>query len=549
MSAADVFDYVIVGGGNAGCVLASQLKQGDPSLSILLIEAGPDVSNHSLVADGSKYTLLLGSEIDWNYHTVPQRHLGGRVLSNHAGKALGGGTAINGGGWLRGAKEDYDLWADLVGDSQWSYEGFLPYFRKVESHFDPDGDREAHGFEGPIKTESVTSTGRRYPLRREVEEAWRTVGVTYNPDMNSGNPLGVVEVVENRVVGLRQMSSSVYPLDIEILTDTLVGRVVIEENNGRKVATAVELADGGRRIAARREVVLSAGAYRSPQILMLSGIGPADELHSHGIDVILDLPDVGRHFHDHIAVSQWWKLKHPERGLSIGSPVFIDPTLFKGLPLDFVVTQSVPLDGLREALVKDDPSVHPDKHPLVCSQRGHFETYTIYVANNPENPVIKMDGTHITTSVACMLPTSRGSVTLKDRSPHSSPVIDPNYFATETDRYTMRQGLRRVREVLRDTPAGQGMIESETVEEGAMPLTATSDDAQLDDLARRRITLYHPSGSASMGKVVDGELRVMGVDGLRVVDASVIPMPLAAHIQMCVYALAEKAAGIIQGKH
>ncbi|KAB8077053.1 hypothetical protein BDV29DRAFT_199460 [Aspergillus leporis] len=425
-----------------GCVLVSRLKQGEPSFSNFVIEAGPDVSQHPLVPDGGKFALLLGSEVDWNYHTVPQKHLGGRILSNLAGKALGGSTAIIG-----------DLWADMVGDSRWSYEGLLPYLRKIESHFDPKRDKDVHGYDGPIKTEST------------VEEPWRAVGVTYNPEMNSGNPIGLAEVVENRVGGMRQMSSS---------------------------------------IAARREVIISAGACRTPQLLILSGIGNAEELRHYGINV------------------------NPEKGLSIGSPAFNDPSFFKGLPMDFVVTQQVPLDGLRKALVKDDPNLNPNRHPLVCSQRGHVKAYTIYVTSNPANPVVNKDGTHITTAVVC----------LRDRNPHSAPVIDPNYLATEVDRYMLREGLRKAREVLRDTLAD------------ALPLNPTSDDEQLNDLARRRqMTTYHPSDSASMGEVVDSELQVNGIDRLRVVEASVIPMPLATQIQMCIYALAEQAANIILERH
>ncbi|PWY87046.1 glucose dehydrogenase [Aspergillus sclerotioniger CBS 115572] len=549
MDTSQQFDYIIVGGGTAGCVLASRLKQDNPSLSILLIEAGPDASSHPLVPDGSKATQLLGSELDWSYKTVPQKHLDDRVLSNHAGKALGGSTAINSGGWMRGAREDYDLWASLVGDRQWSYQGLLPYFRKLESHFDSHADPEIHGFKGPIKTESVSYTGRKYPLRQPVQAAWNAVGVTYNPDINSGNPYGLVEVVENRVGGIRQMSSTVYPLDVIIMTETFVKRVLVEERHGRKIAIGVELEDDGQsRIITRREVIVSAGAYRTPQLMMLSGIGPSEELRTRGIDVVLDLPDVGRHFLDHVAVPQWWKLRHPEKGLAIGSPTLRDPACFRGNPIDFVVLESVPLEGLRQALAKDAPNRNPDEHPLISSQRVHTETVTVYVAQNPQNPMIAVDGTHITTFMCCMLPTSRGSIKLADRDIRSAPHIDPNYCATETDRYVLRDGLRKLREALRDTTAGQGIIDSETVEENFQPLGPNTDDQAIDNLIRRRaMTLYHPAGSTSMGKVVDGDLRVKGIDGLRIVDASVIPTPLSTHIQACVYALAEQAADIISG--
>ncbi|KAF5866440.1 hypothetical protein ETB97_011992 [Aspergillus alliaceus] len=211
------------------------------------------------------------------------------------------------------------------------------------------------------------------------------------------------------------------------------------------MVTAVELGGSGRKISARGEIIISAGAYRTPQLLMLSGIGPGDELRCYGINVVLDLPDVGRHFHDHGGDSLWWKLKHPERGLSIGSPASNDPAFVKGNPIDFVVTQPVQLDRLRQALVKDGPNLNPNEHPLVSIQRGHIKTFTICTTSNPQHPTVNMDGSHITT-------------------------------------------LEEAREVLQDTPAGQETIESETVEDGALPVTITSGDEQLNDLARRRLT-------------------------------------------------------------
>ncbi|KAE8395755.1 hypothetical protein BDV23DRAFT_178329 [Aspergillus alliaceus] len=205
------------------------------------------------------------------------------------------------------------------------------------------------------------------------------------------------------------------------------------------MVTAVELGGSGRKISARGEIIISAGAYRTPQLLMLSGIGPGDELRCYGINVVLDLPDVGRHFHDHGGDSLWWKLKHPERGLSIGSPASNDPAFVKGNPIDFVVTQPVQLDRLRQALVKDGPNLDPNEHPLVSIQRGHIKTFTICTTSNPQHPTVNMDGSHITTSVVCMLPTSRDSITLANPDPHSAPVIHPNYFATEADRYMLRK--------------------------------------------------------------------------------------------------------------
>ncbi|KAH8802527.1 glucose dehydrogenase [Xylogone sp. PMI_703] len=548
MAEEEIYDYVIVGGGLAGCVLASRLKEGDPALSILLVEAGPNANENPLVLDHSKFPFLWDSELSWKYMTTPQKHLDGRTVFNPSGKLLGGGSAINAGGWIRGDKSDYDIWGELVNDKRWSYEGFLPYFRKTETHYDSNASPDVHGLTGPIKTESTTSTGRKFPLRSSIEEAWAAEGVHYNPDKNSGNPIGLGEHVGNQADGVRQFAAVQYPLNVSVLTNTLVERVIIEERDGIKSAVGIEIAENRRKIRARREVILSAGAFRTPQILMLSGVGPASHLQEHGINVILSLPDVGQNFHDHATVTQWWRLKEPEKGLAIGSPAFNNPELFKGLPLDFITTLPTPLDGLKSALIKDGDK-DAANNTLLTRQLGHIETYITYVGFNPANPIIPLDGSHISSGVVTLLPTSRGSIKLANKDPHSAPLIDPNYAATEADLYMLREGLKKLQRVLRNTPAGQATIEGETVEDGCVPISAASSDEEINSFIRRRISsTFHPAGSASMGKVVDTELRVKGIANLRVVDASVIPFPLAAHIQICVYAIAEQAADMILGK-
>jgi choline dehydrogenase-like flavoprotein len=329
------------------------------------------------------------------------------------------------------------------------------------------------------------AVNRQYPLREKVKDAWAAVGALYKRDMNDGNPIGLGELIENRVNGVRHITSSAYGLkNIEVLTETLVKRVLVTDKDGSKVATAVELTDG-RILTAHREIIVSAGTYRSPQILMLSGLGPQKELQQHGIEAVLDLPDVGRHFQDHFCVNQWWKLKEPEKGLSVGSPAFNNPVHFKGLPLDFIATQSVPKEGLLKAL-STDKEANPELH-AVALQHGHIEVYIMYLALNQGDPVINPDGTHITSSTMCMLPTSRGSIQLQDANPETLPLIDPNYLATEADRYMLREGLRKTHQVLRETEAGQQFVISETVEEGSQQVSADSTDEELNDLIRRRL--------------------------------------------------------------
>ena len=390
-----------------------------------------------------------------------------------------------------------------MNDPKWSYKGFLPYFRKTEHHHDQETvNTEIHGTGGPIRTESVTSTGRIYPLREQIKAAWASAGVHEIADMNSGSPLGVGELVENRQNGMRQLASTSYDLSkVTIKTETLVKCVTLDDKHQ---ATGVELLDG-TKIAARREVIISSGAYRTPQILMLSGIGPFDELKKHRIDQKADIPQVGKNFHDHLvsfkcrylrvyqimtkngpkAVTQWWALRYPEKNLAMGSPGWSDPFLFRGLPMDFVTTQSVPLEGLKSALAADEGKPVGDEHPLVHSHRAHHETYVVYAATNAENPKIAMDGSHITTSVVIMLPTSRGSITLASKDPCDAPLIDPNYCATEADRYVLREDLRKIMSVLQETPEGKEMVISETVGDGFQPHTPRSTDEELDSIVRR----------------------------------------------------------------
>ncbi|KUL92356.1 hypothetical protein ZTR_02192 [Talaromyces verruculosus] len=538
------FDIIVVGGGTAGCVVASRLLQRKPSLSILILEAGDDLSQNPNIYSPQTAPLLLGSDADWKYVSVPQKHLDGREIYYQAGKGLSGSAGVNMGAWTRGDAQEYDRWADLVSDQRWSYAGLLPYFKRTEHHYDQHGgDTKQHGFNGPIHTSSVSSSGRQYPLRETLRKAWCNTGLKVNDDINSGHPQGVAELVTSWADGQRQLTSEVYPLDgVAVVPNALVRRVVLDGSS--QTATGVELADGRiYSVRAGGEVIVSAGALRTPQILLLSGIGDSEQLSKHNIRELVHLPGVGRNFHDHLLVFRYWKLREPEKGVALGSPLFGGPNYEKGVPPeDWLVTTTVPSIGLQSAQAKDDV------HDKVVDSRSHLELATIYAAFGGEliGLDIPLDGSAIMSFYMGFLPTSRGSITLKSVDPGDQPVIDPNFLATEADRFIMREGWRVLSRLMFETPEGKDLVVEEIVPEGHKSLESDAPDDLIDARIRTGgLTGSHFAGTASMGSVVDGSLRVRGTQGLRIVDASVIPIPLPCHLQAAVYAIAEQAVDII----
>ena len=378
-----------------------------------------------------------------------------------------------GGSWNRGDAKDYDDWATIVSDRRWSWEGMLPYLRKIEHHHDPNVDLSVHGRNGPIHTSSVSFSGRRYPLKSSVKSAWESLGVEQIPDVNGGNQIGMAEEVENRIGFERIIAAAAYALDgVTVMTETLVKRVLISPE---KTATGVELANG-RMFTAKREVIVSTGSIRTPQLLMLSGIGAADELRQHGIEQVIDSPQVGKNLWDHLVPWQKWKLRHPELGMAIGSPEWVNPLYKNGNPTDWWVNQSVPVEELKRALSIDNPGkIVADDHPLLRCPRSHLALLVHYFG--------AMDGSQLTTMAIHQLPTSRGTIALASVDPNDIPLIDPNHLDTEADRYRFRFGVRLIQKLM-NTPAGKEMVVEEVAPEGLKPITAESTDEEIDALVR-----------------------------------------------------------------
>jgi choline dehydrogenase-like flavoprotein len=540
-------DYLIVGGGLTGTVISSRLAAALPNLVVTLVEAGTDEHSNPAILSPAQAHALRESDHIWKHDTVPQRHLNGRCISATTGKTLSGSSAVNAGCWTRCSSTDYDDWANQVPrGKRWSYSGQLPYFKRSETWYNAGTDNDHHGFQGPIKIHPAIET-RSYPLRDKVKAAFinADIGLKSNEDAQAGNPIGLSHWTENWDRGVRQPSGSVYGLDrVKVRTAALASKILwFKGGSGEMRARGVELADG-TVILARKEVIVCCGALRTPQLLMLSGVGPRSQLEPLDIPVVLENEAVGQNLHDQISLSFFYKLHNgTEKGWSLGSPNFNKPEYAMGSPVDWLAIAGVNLENVRQGLAMDGASAD---HALLKPERPHTEMVVVYGPVGVSIPGIQapFDGTIITAAVLNLLPTSRGSVTIKSSSPSVSPDVDPNYYATHTDRAILRAGVRNLLKVLDGFE--DGVLDGELVVEPWQPLTVQSSDDDIDARVKAASsTWYHYAGTASMGAVVDADLRVMGVGGLRVADAAVVPVPLGGHYQAAMYALAEQAADLI----
>ncbi|KAI0469214.1 choline dehydrogenase [Xylaria cf. heliscus] len=532
-------DYIIVGGGLTGSIIASRLSQSPQKPKVILLEAGSDPSGNSAAASFLSGLSLLGGEFDYAYRSEPVTNTANRIHTLNSGKALGGGTLINYGGWLRADFADYNNWAEVVGDNRWSYEGFKPWFRKSERFYDPNADADVHGFDGPMYVTSVSaaqSGARKYPLRSPVKKAWEELSIQPNLQKKDGIIAGLTEFCENSLRGMRQPSNVAYPLDnVQVFTNTLVHKIIFTDTT----ATGVEL-DNGRKVAARKEVIICAGTYRTPQVLMLSGIGPAPVLREHNIPILYDSPYVGQNLHDHFAIYLAFRLRDPSLGYAPASASWKDPALFKCFPWDWVV--SAPL-----------PTHLGEKHGIEPKEqkRNLYEVITPYVP--PGIPGIPVDGAHLATSTMLILPSSRGTVSIRSNKPNEPPRIQPNYLSTSLDRDTLIYATRQTLRHMVATNSMSAVVECESPPSGEglrglTPLTVDASDEVIEDRIRRTgMQHHHSGGTAAMRKVVDTEGRVIGVKGLRCADASIIPIPLGGHPRATLYPMAEQLASMIIG--
>lgn len=525
------FDYVIAGGGSAGCVLASRLSA-DPDVSVLLVEAGGRDWSPLIRAPGGLLPIMLSGAFAWRYSSVPQKHLENRVLYLPRGKVLGGGSSINGMVYDRGTARDFDRWRE-AGNEGWSYADVLPYFRRAES-YEP-GANELHGDSGPLH---VSRPQVKHPLARAFVEAGVQAGYPYNEDTNGArrDGFGPVDVTVSR--GRRSSTASAYlrPArsrpNLAVLTGAHVARILFE---GRRAAGLV-LRKGGHEqtVRAEREVILSAGALNSPQLLMLSGIGPADHLREHDIAPLLDLPGVGRNLQDHLAITVKHRSLQPISMFKYFSPLRGAAALGQ-----YALFRKGPLadPGLEAAaFVKSEPALpEPDVKLL----------FVMALYRNHGREIIPDHGFYA--HINCVRPESRGSVRLASGDPVAPPLIDQNYLDDPRDLHVTRRGIEIAREVFAQRAFDP--FRGEELEPGP----GVVSDADLEAFIRAKADAdYHSVGTARMGRdalaVVDERLRVHGVEGLRVVDASVMPRIVGANTNMAVVMIAEKAADLILGR-
>jgi choline dehydrogenase len=529
------FDYVIVGAGSAGCVLANRLSA-DAAARVLLLEAGgPDDYFWIRIPVGYLFTIN-NPRTDWCFKTEPEPGLNGRALNYARGRVLGGCSSINAMIYMRGQQSDYDHWAAL-GNRGWSWREVLPYFIRVEDY--AHGADELHGVGGELRVEE-----RR--VSWEILDAWRDAaeecGIPKIAEFNRGDNFGnaYFQVNQRRGVRVNMVRAFLQPVrhrpNLTVLTGVHARRVLVERRDGALRATGVEVrrSDGSvALVAARREVVLAAGAIGSPQLLQLSGIGPGALLQTHGIPVLHPLPGVGENLHDHLQIRMMYKVHHVrtlnERANSlVGKALMgLEYVLFKTGPLTMPPSQ-------LGAFAKSDPA-QPS-----ANMEWHVQPLSLDKFGDPLHPFPA-----ITPSVCNLRPTSRGAVRITSPDPHAYPAIALNYLATPEDRRVALAGMRFTRRIM----AARAL--ARFAPEEWRPGPAVASDAELlhaaGDLGT---TIFHPVGTCRMGpdplSVVDDRLRVHGIGRLRVVDASVMPRITSGNTNAPTVMIAEKGAELIR---
>ncbi|OSC99871.1 GMC oxidoreductase [Trametes coccinea BRFM310] len=574
------YDVVILGGGTAGCVIASRLSE-DPSVRVLLLEAGQSSIKNPFAIIPLSYSLMFHSKHEWDLYTIPQQNAGSAQKYWPRAKLLGGCSCLNAMIFHAGAPEDYDEWCRLQkgqeGALQWSYQQFLPYMHKFEKYHPspefPDVDPDLRGKSGPV---DIGYFGWVAPGTRKFIEACDKVGIPAVPDVNTAKgTLGATKVTYITPKGRRVTSEYAYLTpevlsrpNLKVVTGAHVTRILFDTSGPTPRAVGAEFTqqNGEKfRVKARKEVVLSAGAVHTPQILMLSGVGPAEHLKSLEIPVVADLPGVGSNLMDHVVVDLNYRDKTGNslafvKGRTLKHQIKLARAIWeykfkKTGPLTSNVAEGI-------AFVRsDDPKLFP-------TSEFPPETVPEDTTSGPGAPDIELffspvgykmhtgdnmpPGDFFGLHGVLLRPTSKGTIRLKSKDPNDPPIIDPQYLTTEHDVQVLVRATRLLARIVSTEPLASMLDPAGDADAELDHALHKLDDAAVADLVRRRVeTLYHPACTARMapkedGGVVDPFLRVHGIPNLRVADASVFPTIVSGHTAAPSYAIGEKAADLIK---
>jgi choline dehydrogenase len=524
-------DYIVIGAGSAGCVVANRLSE-NPAHRVVLLEAGGKDWNPWIHIPVGYFKTMHNPSVDWCYRTEPDPGLNGRSIDWPRGKVLGGSSSLNGLLYVRGQAEDYDRWRQM-GNPGWGWEDVLPLFKRAETN--ERGADDYHGDQGPLSVSNMR-------IQRPICDAWvaaaQTAGYEFNPDYNGAKQEGVGYFQLTTRNGRRCSAAVAYlnPIksreNFEIITHAAVDKLEIE---GKTVVGVRYTDKAGRQqlIKARKEVIISGGAIGSPQILMLSGIGEAEQLKDAGIDVVHDLPGVGKNLQDHLQARLVYKCNEPTlndevRSLFNQARIALKYAMFRAGPMTMAAS-------LATGFLKTNPDVAtPDI-------QFHVQPWS---ADSPGEGVHPFSA--FTMSVCQLRPESRGEIRLQSSDPRAYPKIHPHYLSQETDQRTIVEGVKIARRIARHAP-----LESKIAEEFRPQADLDMDDYEgtLDWARNNSVSIYHPTGTCKMGSgadaVVDSQLKVHGIKGLRVADCSIMPEIVSGNTNAPAIMIGEKASDLV----